>query len=614
MDYRDIQKLVVFFSAFKDSGFKQNIAQIPSFATIAGQRTPVDKSYCLSLLRKFPQFQGDKFKDDNALLKYLSDPNNRKFLLGNFTQAQQVELSKVLAEKPAAAEVAGGQPSGEATSTEQGVSAQTPAGTATGMPGLPSIPSVSSSGQRIYRVPPTPEPPKAETPQPASQRFNIRSFKTPNFVKNFSSNTQIFAKNNLGKIAGGFGNMLKRAGRGFGSPLLNGAYNALGGIGTGGLRAFGRISNIPRPRLGGITNSSLKSSGSKKLLWGLALGIFFFVFVGGIIGGITGNTPSGEAAPVSSTGVNGVDYTLPLRNPSISVQDIREQIKQIWPNAQIDNWQLIIDQAKLHNWNPAVLLTLWIEESGAQGVSASDPLGCDVRKPTTDIQISLGCFFNSFDNKFTNDQFPQFLLTYSSPGDPIPFKTNPNFPDNFKYWYSKLVPTGIGATTAITSSTSYTPNGGAGIVSCPLNGVATITLGSKDAGGHCTPQYQAQEAPCLPGDPTGRTTAIDVQSSDKAVFLPTLGSQSADWTVDTTGTIIDGGINVGQDLAATASYNGRSYRIRFVHLDLTKLTVGNHYPSGTFVGYYRTAQNHVHVTLQEDGVFKDSDLYFNLCR
>lgn len=163
------------------------------------------------------------------------------------------------------------------------------------------------------------------------------------------------------------------------------------------------------------------------------------------------------------------------------------------------------------------------------------------------------------------------------------------------------------------SPVPYQPGAGSGILSCPLNGVTTKTLGSKDAGGHCTPQYEAQEAPCLPGDPTGRSTAIDIRSADKAVFLPSLGGQTTDWTVDATDKIYDMGVDVGQDLVAIASYKGKSYRIRFVHLDSTFLKVGEHYADGTFVGYYRGIQNHVHITLKEDDVFKPVDLYFNLC-
>lgn len=641
--YLDIQRLRVFVQALKDGGFKSNLNQIPSSI----------RTDCFTLLRKLPQFQTEEFKDDNNLMRalneYLRDPNKRKTFLSKagFTQQQQAEFTQVL-EEPVVVEAVSEQAGGQETSAGQAVGE--PADTMTGGGGIPQIPNFSSARSappRIIRNAPTASEKiapftaadqtaavkeaqrivttKTPVPEDIQQAFenepehalnpNLKpSIPTPivNTAKDFSSAAKRFTKTSLGRIGGGLGGMLKGA-VGAGGP-------ALGNFGLKSINVGGNfLSRLSSARASASKFSStrlgVKGIGTGRKV-ALAFSIFVFFFGFGLIAGIInpGATPTSEASPVSSTGVNGVDYTLPLRNPSVSVQDIREQIKQNWPNAQIDNWQLIIDQAKLHNWNPAVLLTLWIEESGAQGVSASDPLGCDVKKPTTDIQISLGCFFNSFDNKFTNDQFPQFLLTYSSPGDPVPFETNPNFPKNFKDWYSKLVPTGVGAIQIITPSTSYTPGGGTGIVSCPLNGAATITLGSKDAGGHCTPQYQAQEAPCLQGDPTGRGSAIDAQSSDKAVFLPMLGGQRADWTVDTTIPITDGGIYVGQDLAASASYSGKAYRIRFVHLDSTQLTVGSHYPSGTFVGYYRTAQNHIHVTLQEDGVFKDSDLYFNLCK
>lgn len=180
--------------------------------------------------------------------------------------------------------------------------------------------------------------------------------------------------------------------------------------------------------------------------------------------------PSGEGAIKFNAPT--LDYTLPLRDTSVAFKDLRPYIQNNWPDAKIDNWQIIIDQAIAHGWNPAVLLTLWIEESGAQGIPYSDPLGCDVSHPTEDIQVSLNCFFNSYDNKFTNDQFAQFMLTYSAPNDPTPFFSNPNFPNTFRDIYRQLVPSGPGSTQPIT-----TPGGTSGISGCPVTGTITNPYG-----------------------------------------------------------------------------------------------------------------------------------------
>lgn len=349
MDYRDIQKLIAFFSALKDSGFKQDLKQIPSSVIIDGQRTPVDKSYCLSLLRRFPQFQGDKFKDDNALLKYLSDPNNRKFLLGNFTRTQQVELTKVLEEKPVVEETFGEQPGGQEASSRQTMGE--PAGTMAG--GIP-FPATSSgvtaahAPQRVIRVVrQTPEPetttstssranvkfttatppsaksgsatitsskgftPAGSTSISSSTAFssggiNIKIGGPPNVAKNFGSNAQIFAKKNLGRLGSSLGDIAKGVGRGIAGPGLTSLYKGLGKVGGGGLNAFERLNS---PGLKGVSRS-FASSGSKRLVWGLLLGLLFFVFFSGIIGGLSGTTPSGEAAPAP-----GFIGTLPPSNP-----------------------------------------------------------------------------------------------------------------------------------------------------------------------------------------------------------------------------------------------------------------------------------------------------------
>lgn len=328
----------------------------------------------------------------------------------------------------------------------------------------------------------------------------VRNIKSPSWLKTFGSNAQIFARKNLGRIAGGLTDIAKGVGRGIAGPALNGTYSLLGKAANGGLNAFGRLSNISGPKLGGINFSKGFGAGKKVALAFSLFGLFFGISLFSAI-----SQSTSEASPQNQVS-NGLDFTLPIRDPSIIPQDVRQAILQKWPNAQIDNWQTIIDQAIAHGWNPAVLLTLWIEESGAQGEAIyTDPLGCDVTKPSTDIQVSLNCFFNNFDNKFTNDQFGQFLLTYSAPNDPVPFYSNPNFPGNFKSRYSKLVPTGTGAITAITSS----------IGSCPAVGKISTPFG-----------YNIPDYPDVENEGCGSLTkchnGIDIAASEGAPIKSTL--------------------------------------------------------------------------------------------
>lgn len=321
--------------------------------------------------------------------------------------------------------------------------------------------------------------------------------------------------------------------------------------------------------------------------------------------------PNCGSPKVASASTVTLNFFIPFRDNSVTPQDIKDQILRSWPNAQINNWDFIIEEAIRNGWNPAFVLALWIEESGAQGVASySDALGCAPNQPTTDISVSLKCLFSNFDS-YTNDQFTAFLARYSGGSAENPFSNNPNFLTNLRSWYEKLVPGG-------TSNIPYTPGGGKGLISCPVNS-GIITNGSKEANGHCSPSYEAQYGVCAkPGDSNyrGKETAIDVVSFDKVVYVPFLtgGGNPQLWRVDEVGTPIaefeGGGIGVG--LSTEAS--GHTFRIRFVHLSSTTLGIGQEVQPSTIIGQYNLSANHVHITLQEDGVFKPSDLYFNLCQ
>lgn len=273
MDYRDIIRLKAFFSALKDSGFKQNLNQIPSFTTIDGQRTPVDKTACLELLRKFPQFQGDKFKDDNTIIKYLSDPRNRGYILGNFTPQQRVELEKLLEAKFVAEEV--WQP----TEQEQPVAGEQPVTgeTAPTMVGGTHLPS--------------------ETPRIQTGRFRPPA-SAINVAKNLGSSASIFTNTTSRRVAGGLGEMAKGIGRAIVGPGLTGAYNLGARAAIGGINAFSRLSN--QVGGGGFSGRGFfgKNTGRKFLLLVLGSFLFFGVILASISGG---PTPGGGTSPGSAT-------------------------------------------------------------------------------------------------------------------------------------------------------------------------------------------------------------------------------------------------------------------------------------------------------------------------
>ncbi len=369
MDYRDILKLKAFFSALKDVGFKAlNLNQVPSFTTVDGQRIPVDKTYCLGLLRNLPQFQGDQFKDDNAILIYFSNSLNRKLILDRFSQAERIELEKFLEVRPVTEEGINNQPGGQ----EAQPTAETPtaggeqASTMAGGINIPSITIGATAAPRIIirNVPHAPETPKPEIQianksgvvreagdssklvtadkggvvkeappakiyvadksgavvgeHPISAAPKVQTPPIPygvkNAAKNLGSQAQIFTKRAGSRLASGFGNFLKGAGGAVGSLL--------GGLAGGGGRFFvragfegvagtgGFFSQISRPR-------SFKIGSGGKWAWAFGIALFaFFIFnLGSAISSPNQTTPTSEATPLPSDNLSSCQFTRGQENP-----------------------------------------------------------------------------------------------------------------------------------------------------------------------------------------------------------------------------------------------------------------------------------------------------------
>lgn len=137
-----------------------------------------------------------------------------------------------------------------------------------------------------------------------------------------------------------------------------------------------------------------------------------------------------------------LDYTIDYKNPNISISNLTktnviQSVKSSWSGSKIEeNWDLVSTAAISHGWNPAFVIALWIEESGASGVDAWD-LGC-LGGNKNNIQSQLDCLFDQTVT-YSNGPFDQFMCMYSE-GKPAPctFSTNPNFTRNLKYWYDRL--------------------------------------------------------------------------------------------------------------------------------------------------------------------------------
>lgn len=165
-------------------------------------------------------------------------------------------------------------------------------------------------------------------------------------------------------------------------------------------------------------------------------------------------TPTLTPKPTSSVVISSsLGYSIPFRDPTVRVADtdaVKRRILNSWPTAKIENWDNIVSQSIERGWNPAFVITLWMEESGAQGAGGySAALGCDIthtKYSGTNINDQLTCLFNNGD--FPNEGFADFMCIWGGDGfhrAPCTFNSvNPNFPRTIRSIYSELVPSGHG--------------------------------------------------------------------------------------------------------------------------------------------------------------------------
>jgi len=131
---------------------------------------------------------------------------------------------------------------------------------------------------------------------------------------------------------------------------------------------------------------------------------------------------------------------IPFRESSVVIsvlnkEKVVEKVLESWPKSKIkEQWDFVYRQAVSHNWNPAFVIALWIEESGASGVDAYD-LGC-LGAPANNLSSQLECLFS---RPYANSSFEEFMCQYSEgKSAPCEFILNPNFPRNLEYWYFRL--------------------------------------------------------------------------------------------------------------------------------------------------------------------------------
>jgi hypothetical protein len=214
----------------------------------------------------------------------------------------------------------------------------------------------------------------------------------------------------------------------------------------------------------------------------------------------------GRRTSVCSSG--SLDYYIPFRDAAVLPADpeaVKQQVLGRFPQAKIEYWDQIVLESQSNGWNPAFLLALWINKTGAShhtraenggggiGPLSLGHLGCATWENQT-IEQSLSCVFRAFGG-YTN--FEDFMCAYG--GDvfkkaPCTFNSkNPNFPPGIRDWYSRLVPAGPGALTPAATC----PASGGG---WPTSGI--ITQGPLGAFSHARLARDTEEALDI-ADPSG---------------------------------------------------------------------------------------------------------------
>lgn len=306
---------------------------------LSGKGLMGEKISTLDLLRsRFPSFLSnlkpglteENLKDNNFLIKYLSNPYNRNKIKDalrkefSLSSAQKIEIEESLKE-PTITGTVSVQPSGQAVPIEQAAPiGTTTSATAGGIPfGMPAAPTFSAP--RVVRnIPQTPHAP--ETPKIAITTSEGKLVETPpSRLVNPQGRFNFSAFRS--KVGGGITNtiktglekanpFLKRAGNG----LVNGLTSIAnpGGIGGTGSRSilgkFSRGSGNFFGRLG-------KGSGGRGgLVFAISI-LGFMVLVGGLTAFAPSPTP-GSAAPLpnpTGTDISSCKFTragnsLPLKS------------------------------------------------------------------------------------------------------------------------------------------------------------------------------------------------------------------------------------------------------------------------------------------------------------
>ena len=149
-------------------------------------------------------------------------------------------------------------------------------------------------------------------------------------------------------------------------------------------------------------------------------------------------------------------YTIEIRNTAIKPVDNAKELitnPRFRPHAVIKYYDTIFNASIARGWNPALILAIWLEETGGSTTTikqaggaglglSKEHLGCNPKK-VQHIEENLNCIFDgSLRVNLRNDQFEEFARSYCGPRDIPTCSKHPNFLRNLGMIYDKLVPQG----------------------------------------------------------------------------------------------------------------------------------------------------------------------------
>lgn len=128
----------------------------------------------------------------------------------------------------------------------------------------------------------------------------------------------------------------------------------------------------------------------------------------------------------------------------------------------------------------------------------------------------------------------------------------------------------------------------------PQGSISTPSYNANQQTGHCSGTYGYT---CRCGTAGRRAKAVDIPTSGKAVIMPTINDQEANWQLIVGPYIVDNQEGGGVGYTFEATVGADKWYLDMLHLN-RGLSLGQTYPSGTSIG--TSVAGHIHMTMAKN--------------